>query len=351
MSKNISISIILFSNNLENIKKFINTHAEQSSDTNNFEILARVDEGDKEIIKYYETVKISGKINIKYEIKRKLNYFQGWIGNNDMIPFASESSKLISCYGDRIYPETKNWDKILLEKLKITDNKIFRLCYSDFNLRTYKDFWEACFAPSNIFFVSKEWIKINKDFGTCFSHDAYSQCVSYYVEKFDSFNSNQYQIDIPCSNIKFTGQAPQKKSDELEYQRVNGQIKSWSILVSGKKQKEAKLRAMLIIANMIMHRTKIKFNISIDKLFSRVILISDDKSIKYVLNYNVSSFYLFLIKFYRISYFLNFTGGGFYENKKSFLFNITYYLSRRYFFLKGLNDFHNHIIGAVFTKK
>ena len=51
MSKNISISIILFSNNLENIKKFINTHAEQSSDTNNFEILARVDEGDKEIIK------------------------------------------------------------------------------------------------------------------------------------------------------------------------------------------------------------------------------------------------------------------------------------------------------------
>ena len=34
---------------------------------------------------------------------------------------------------------------------------------------------KACFAPSNVFYVSKKWLDINEDFGTCFSHDA-SQC-------------------------------------------------------------------------------------------------------------------------------------------------------------------------------
>ena len=350
MSKNISISIILFSNNLTNIKLFIKEHVSQSYDINNFEILARVDEGDAEIIEYYESIKISKTVNLKYEIKKPLNYFQGWIGNNDMIPYVSKTSIFISCYGDRIYPTTKNWDKNIIENLNIQNKEIFRLCYSDYGLRSYKDIWEAGFAPSNVFFVSKKWLELNENFGPCFSHDAFSQCVSYYVEKFDNFNSNQYRVDIASEDIEFTGIVPEKKSDELEFKRVKGQIYSWGILVSGKIQREAKRRAMIIVAQLLIDRTEKKLNIIHSKFFNHIILISDDKKNKYKLSYDVSSLYLLIIKFHRISYFLNYTGGGFYENKKNFLFNLTYYLSRKYNFLKNINDFYNHINSKIFRK-
>ena len=350
MTKNPLISIILFSNNLENIKNFIKQHLNKSQDKSSFEILARVDEGDIDIKNYYDELLKLGSVNLKYVVKNKLNYFEGFIGNNDMIEHASDSSLIVGSYGDRIYPQTDNWDTLLLNKIETIDNEIFRICCSEYSKRSYHDIWEACFAPANVFYVSKKWLDINEDFGTCFSHDAFSQCVSYYVEKFDNFNSKQFNIDYPFHEIIYTGTTPAKKSPDEEYNRVKGQISNWNILLSARMQQIAKERAMKIVSNLliqdlgsnyIMENIPKKKYILIYPLPKSV--LSKDNIIK--LNYKVSKVQLEIKKILRIFYFLNYTGGGFYKNRKSLLFNLTYYLSRKYNFLRNLNDIYNHYVG------
>ena len=120
--------------------------------------------------------------------------------------------------------------------------------------------------------------------------------------------------------------------------------------MSGKYQQEAKRRAMVLASNIM------KEEVSKKQPNEDVIVIHNESSKKYVVTcsnkemhysypYRVNSFLLYIKKLYRKFYFLNYTGGGFYANKRSMMFNITYYLSRKYDFLKNLNDIYNHYVG------
>ena len=90
--------------------------------------------------------------------------------------------------------------------------------------RKYFDFWECCFAPANITFTTKKSINLNKNnFSPCFSHDAFQQCVYFYLEKHDNFNSDQYNRDIIDNSIEFSGDTPEPKNYE-EIVKINKEL-------------------------------------------------------------------------------------------------------------------------------
>ena len=89
--------------------------------------------------------------------------------------------------GDRVLNETKNWDKKLEEYKNFFEDGIFRIRCSSHKLRSYFDFWECCFAPSNITFTTSKLIKIIGDLSPCFSHDAFQRCLFFYLESHDNF--------------------------------------------------------------------------------------------------------------------------------------------------------------------
>ena len=350
MAESIKISILLNSNRIENIKLFFSEYKRLANDINNFEIIIHFDTGDTEIKDYLDDIIKEKYLNIKYLDSLHGTYFEGHIASNYSIPFISNSSQLIACYGDRILPQTEDWDLKLIEKINIYNDGIYRLCYSEYNIRSYSDIWEAGFAPSNIFFLSKKWLSLSGDLSPCFSLDSFIQCVSFYLTKHDNFNSKQINRDIVCNDIEFSGYTPEEKSNEKERERVKGQIKHWNILMSGKYQQEAKRRAMVLASN-IMKEEAIKKQPNEDVIIihnesaKKYVVTSSNREIHYSYPYRVNNFLLYIKKLYRKFYFLNYTGGGFYANKKSMMFNITYYLSRKYNFLKNLNDIYNHYAG------
>ena len=56
------------------------------------------------------------------------------------------------------------------------------------------------------------------------------------------------------NTLKFSGQKPTEKNENEKYERYNGQLKSWDVLVSSKVQKIAKKRAMKLILTIMQHK-------------------------------------------------------------------------------------------------
>ena len=166
------------------------------------------------------------------------DYFSGHINNNKMLNEIDKKSYFVSCTGDRVIIKTKNWDEKLKKYRGFFEDNIFRIKCSKYKNRKYFDFWECCFAPANITFTTVKSININKkNFSPCFSHDAFQQCIYFYLEKHDHFNSNQFNRDLIDHSIEFIGDTPEKKSDEDNYKRIQGQLKAWNILQQLKYKK------------------------------------------------------------------------------------------------------------------
>ena len=337
MTDNLLLSILVNSNNVENFKKLIDSYEENAKDPYCFEVIVNIDEGDLQMINYVESEKNKRPFNLHY-IKTTGGYFSGHLHNNLMLEVASKNSYFVVCLGDRMQICTKEWDYLLRGYVKYFKDDLFRVTCSKYKYRNYVDFWECCFAPSNIAFTTRKWLDITKNWGPCFSGDAFQQCISYYLTNHDNFNANQEKRDVPDNSLKFEGQKPEEKNLIEERKRIHGQLIAWPILTSSKVQMNAKKLAMQLLANIINNQTDNKYIISQKK--SYIILSDSSKLEKVRLNFSVNYFKILVTNFYRKFLYLNYAGSGFGRDsfKKSFCF--VWYLDYRYKFFTGIKDFY-----------
>ena len=355
---NMLASIHLNSDKPKHLEKLFNSFEAKAEDPTNFEMIVNIDNEDAITKKYLDSQILKRKFNLRYIREHEGDYFSGHLNANKILKDTHESVYFIANISDRAIVLTDNWDSILKQyEHKFADN-LFRVNCSSFKNRSYSDFWECAFAPSNVFFVTKKFLDLTKNWTPCFSHDAFQQCVMYYLEKHDPFNSVQINRDIADNCLNFSGQKPKEKNDDENYQRIHGQLKMWNILISPKTQKEAKRRAMIIKANIIYYD---KYNLVYSDEYSPYKIYDDNKNnicirdnsnkkiIKY--NYSVNSLKIIIVNFYRKLSYLNYCGGGFYENKQNNIFSLFWYLDFRYKRLRGIKDLYNKYSTIIFGDK
>jgi len=339
------ISILVNTNNEKNIIEFLDSYENNAYDSKNFEVIVNIDKDNHKMSELLNDQKKHRSFDLKI-IETTGGYFSGHIHNNMMLDKSNPSSYFLTCVGDRMCINTKDWDKIILEyKYKYEDN-IYRVKCSSYKYRNYKHYWECCFAPANIVFTTRKWLEICGSWSPCFSHDAFQQCVSFYMFTFDNFNADQVNRDIIDEKLHFEGQIPEPKSDKDQYDRISGQLKKWKILTSYKMQKEAKKIGMLLLANIFIEKydyyeNKIVFCRNSIKLVNKK--IKNGKKLKDLrLDYKINYLSHTLNNFFKSFFYLNFSGSGFYNNSFNFGFNIIWFLNHRYYFLKGLKDKYNN---------
>lgn len=333
-------SIHLNSNKPENLEKLFDSYENNAFDPSNFEMIINIDDDDIITKNYLDSQILKRKFNLRYIREYEGDYFSGHINNNKILKYTHKSAYFIANTSDRALVLTENWDNILKKHVNKFADNLFRVNCSSFKNRKYRDFWECGFAPSNVFFVTKKILDLTKNWTPCFSHDAFQQFVMYYIEKHDPFNSVQINRDIPENGLNFSGQKPEEKNDDDNYNRIHGQLKMWNILVSSKTQKEAKRRAMIIKANILYYDKYSPCKIYDDNKNNICVRDNSNKKIiKY--SYSVNNLKIFIVNFYRKFSYLNYCGGGFYENKHKFVFSIVWYLNFRYKCLRGIKDFYN----------
>ena len=322
----------------------MNSFERNASNPNKFEMIVNIDTNDQLMKKFLDDQINIRKFKIKY-IESPPGYFNGHIHNNMAQKLANNQSYFIACLTDRMTINTKNWDDVLEKYRNFHEDGIFRITCSTHKNRNYIDFWESCFAPSNVVFTTRKWIETcDNNWSPVFSADAFQQSISYYMKTYDTFSSSHYNRDVSDNTLNFSGQNPEEKDENEKYERYNGQLKAWDILVSPKVQKIAKKRAMKLILMIMQHKhSEISYieNTSSYKLYK-------DKKFFLVLNYNINSLKYNVNNFFRKFYYLNYAGSGFKENSHPLLINIAWYLNYRYKLFMGLKDFYNRMESKKF---
>ncbi len=333
MTDSLLLSILVNSNNVDNLKNFMNSYENNAKDPKCFEIIVNIDKGDNKMIDFIKFEKNKRPFKLHYT-KSSGGYFSGHIHNNLMLKASNKTSYFLVCLGDRMHISTKNWDTTLGEYVKFFKDDLFRVTCSRYKNRNYVDYWECCFAPANIAFTTRKWLEITQNWGPCFSADAFQQCISYYLTNSDNFNADQEKRDIPDNILEIEGQIPSQKNLIDERKRINGQLIAWPTLTSAKIQKKAKKFAMLILANIINTRDNDIYNISTKKNY----VVLENVKTKLKLDFSVNFLRITITNFYRKFFYLNYAGSGFSINtfKKSFCF--VWYLDYRYKFFMGIKD-------------
>lgn len=332
-------SILINSKNPKNLEKVFNSYVSKASDKSSFEIIVNINSDDHKTKNFLESQIKKKFFKLKYISSYEGDYFSGHINNNNMLKEVSDESYFISCTGDRVLNTTKFWDDELRKYINYFDDQFFRIKCSSHKHRKYFDYWECCFAPSNITFTTQKLIKINNDLSPCFSHDAFQQCVFYYLEKHDNFNANQINRDIISNNLSFVGDTPEEKSEEDLYRRINGQLKVWDILTSAKIQKEAFKRAMIIKANIIFFKDIDNFDIF--DTGTKICIKNKSSGVVTKYSYSVNRIIILINNFFRKLSYLNYCGAGFKEDSQPHIFSIFWYLDFRYRFFRGIKDVYN----------
>ncbi len=337
VSNSLLLSILVNSNNKENLNNFLDSYETNAKNPQCFEVIVNIDKGDELMINFIKSEINKRTFKLNY-IETTGGYFSGHLHNNLMLQASDKSSYFLVCLGDRMHITTKNWDVILRGYAKYFKDDLFRVICSKYKNRNYVDFWECCFAPANIAFTTRKWLEITQNWGPCFSADAFQQCVSYYLTNSDNFNAEQIKRDVTDNSLDIKGQKPAQKNLIEERIRIKGQLIAWPTLTSVKVQEKAKMFAMLILANIINAKNNGIYNIY-EKKNSIVLYESKTKSIV-KLYFNINFLISIISNFYRKFLYLNYAGSGFGINSYKKSFCLVWYLDYRYEFFKGIKDYY-----------
>ncbi len=342
-SENILLSILVPSKNKNNLNEFFNSFENNAASPSSFEVIVNIDENDLDMKNFLEQQILKRKFFLKY-IESQPGYFNGHIHNNTAQELSNKDAYFITCLTDRMQISTKDWDHKLSKYKNFFKDDIFRLTCSEFKSRNYIDYWESCFAPSNIVFTTRKWIEIcNYQWSPVFSADSFQQSISYYMMTYNNFSSYHFKRDVSLNEFLFDGQKPEPKSEIDEYERLHGQLKAWDILVSPNIQQVAKRIAMKLIINILKSEYD---DISYVQNKSSYVLYRDGKAFL-KLKFEVSSFKYHFLNFFRKFYYLNYSGSGFGLKSYSLLFNICWYLNFRFRCLRGIKDFYNKYFANI----
>lgn len=344
------ISIQVPSNRPQQFIKFLDHIEHNATDPSSVEVIVNLDENDDVMWKMLDIEIAKRKIILKYIKTFTGGFYNSWKPINDMVPHTDPNVYFMTFLSDEFLFETKGWDDVLKRYVGYYPDHIFRLRASQFRYRNYIDYWECGFAPDSIAFYTKKWVDINKDWGTCFSSDAFQQCVAYYLAAADQFSKYQDNRDVPVPDLAFSGEgASIGLEGEKAKERVRGGLKAWFILMSYTNQLEASRRAMLLKAHIELYRNP-GCRIVDDQHHKKIDLIGEGHVIIKSFSYKLNRLRIYLTSQYRKSAYLYYAGGGDEARSNpnhSWRFNLTYYFANRFHKMGSIHEYLNYVEGRM----
>lgn len=227
------------------------------------------------------------KFTLKYISTPSPNsLFDLWIPLNDLNKITDPDAYFILNTSDKMFFLTKGWDTKLKEYVGFFPDHYFRLRTSSNKFRNYFDRWECSGSQDTISITTKRWIDVGGNLTPCFGPSHFQQSVAFYLAKGNTL-SNKNIRDIPLLDIEFStdvlslgsdlnkvwklhGQhiekiqegksisAKIKSNEDVIFVRayINDYLKAMQRLQSYPVQLEAKRRAMLIKAHILVQGLK-----------------------------------------------------------------------------------------------
>ena len=246
------ISFNLASNRIDNLLALLENLEETAADPTCFEVLVKIDDEDVDLAKALDREIRCRPFPIKYLSGPRGNgYFELWKSINQLHTLCDPDAYFVCNINDEIRFKTQAWDENLTKYKNLFPDDIFRLRTSVNKYRNYGDFWECGYAPENYPFATKRWIDIQGDWNACHGPDAYQQFVAFYLSSLTWPAKEQYNRDVPITDILITGEGIYKQmSEEQMWLRVQRGWKTWWRITSPSMQLEASRRASLLAAHI-----------------------------------------------------------------------------------------------------
>ena len=258
------LSIHLQSNNVKNFEGFINSILENVDRKDLLEVIVKIDDDDDEMNNLLKKISKNKLLDVKY-ISTPLigNFSDLWRSMNDMLLICEKDTYFIWNMNDEMRIKQKNWDKKLLNYVKLFEDDIFRLRTSCFRNRNYADPWECAFAPETSAITTKKWMEICGDWNPTLGPDSFNQIVSYYFSYHDRFNKFKEIRDVVINDFEFEGEgASLNLTKEQIRKRMGDTIKAWFNLLSHKTLTEASRRSQRLKAYIDFNQKYKNLNIN-----------------------------------------------------------------------------------------
>lgn len=329
------ISIQLNSNRPAQLSLYFDNIEETADDPKQIEVLVNIDDNDSNMRDLLDREILSRSFTIKYiSSPRPQSFCDLWKPINTLLTITDPHAYFLLNISDEMLFATPGWDSILKKYVGYFPDHLFRLRLSRNKFRNYFDRWECSFAQDSIPITTKKWIDIGGDWNPCFGPDSYQQLISFYLAKEGEFSGTQYLRDIPIMDIKLHGDIPSLGISREKCWKLNrDHILAMQICQSHKMQEEARRRAMLIKAHILVAKNQLS-NIQIEdnKKKKQIYLInSSTNSLISKLDYHVNPLVIGLQNQLRKLRFYAYFGAG-KDYPRGYPGGFAAYLKARYLF-------------------
>jgi hypothetical protein len=249
------LSIHLNSNRPTQLTLYLDSIEETIDDLNMVEVLVNIDDDDFAMEEMLQREMMQRPFTIKYLTSpRPASFCDLWAPINKLLSITDKDAYFLLNVSDEMLFATRGWDTLLKKYVGFFPDHIFRLRVSRNKLRNYFDRWECSFAQDAIPITTKKWIDIGGDWNPCFGPDSFQQLVAFYLAKEGQFSSSHYLRELPLLDIRFSGDIPSQGIEQEKAWRLDrDHIRAMQICQSYPMQLEARRRAMLLKANMMIH--------------------------------------------------------------------------------------------------
>ena len=240
-SSNIISLLIATRNRIKSLGRLFDSIEETCNNTDNLEVLLRIDEDDIGTVRFVEEYSKNSKLLIKTIIGKRGN---GYLDLHNMINELCQISngEFLSPIGDDAEFITKNWD----EKILATYNSV----YSD-NIFWIRTFHMEEGNPSALFFViTRDWYNVTGHLGTCYQQDTEFNYVARHVGR-EIFSKDiviiQHRTDPKTGTV----------DGEIDQTYVEGRMAADSGLLGGRSICSPQVQTNIIVdAIKLLRRIK-----------------------------------------------------------------------------------------------
>lgn len=331
------ISIQLNSNRPTQLNLYFDNIEETAENPENIEVLVNIDDDDNVMEKLLIDEQKRRKFTLKYvKTPRPASFCDLWKPINTLLEHTNPNSYFLLNISDEMLFATKGWDTVLEKYVGFFPDHLFRLRCSRNKFRNYFDRWECSFAQDSIPITTKRWVEVGGDWNPCFGPDSYQQLIAFYLAKEGSYSINNYLRELPVIDIQFHGDVPGLGiENKIRWKHAKDHINAMQICQSYRMQVEAKRRAIMIKANIIISELQLQDFEIVDDKKSKVIKIRDNQSNRIVhqSSYRLNRASIFFTNQVRKLRFNSYFGGGFNPKVSMTRTFLSYLKAKHKFFL------------------
>ncbi|MHB1946999.1 MAG: hypothetical protein ACYCQI_02650 [Gammaproteobacteria bacterium] len=307
------VSIQLNSNRPAQLSAYFDNIEETADNPQDIEVVVNIDFDDHAMKSVLNSEMVKRKFTVKYiETPKPDSFYDMWKPLNKILSVSDPHAYFLLNISDEMFFLTKGWDTILHKYVGFFPDHIFRLRTSRNKFRNYFDRWECNFIQDSIPFTTRKWVTIGNDWNPCFGPDSFQQLVAFYLAKDGTFGNDHYLRDIPIIDIQFAGDIPSMGINfDKHWKMMSQAIRAMQICQSYKMQLEAKRRAMLLKANILLANKQVTKNVKLaDLKRKKQIQVFVDDKLFATLSYKLSWIGITLTNQWRKLYFFSYFGGG-----------------------------------------